>query len=132
MSVCVWAVGCIVVLRGVPAYACRITAQCFFPCWCLCCQLYQCSWTSVQAPMSAWEPVMPVVPYPSLFPWSWHLSAGQVEKLTVCGWVYVPMFVLAMRQSCSLTGAMPGMQDVSACVRACMHLHVLCYGRLFP
>lgn len=68
---------------------------------------------------------MPAVPYPSLFPWSWHPSVRQVEKLTVCGWVYVPVFVLAMRQSCSLTGAMPRVQDMClhACMCACMHVH---------
>lgn len=59
---------------------------------------------------------MPSVPYPSRFPWSWCPSVRQVEKLTLYGWVYVPVFVLAVRQSCSLTVPTPGVQDVSACM----------------
>lgn len=66
---------------------------------------------------------MPVLPYPSLFPWSWHLSVRQVGKLTVCGWVYEPVVMLVTRQSCFLTGATPG-------CRTYLHLCFMVQGAL--
>lgn len=115
MCVCVWAVGCITVLRGVSAHTCTYQAQCLFPCWCRCCQLYQCSWTSMHAPISACEEggcyTCDTLPIPlPLVTASVCWAGGEVNCLCVT----VPVFVLAVGQSCSPTGATPGVQDVPA------------------